>query len=346
MPPRKFPLSLTVGILFSTSLILPAAEPTPAELAALRQALAEIRANQEAFRSSAMSQSLSRLKQATGSPLAAINAYVEAVAIDQFGDEPGARVEFGDWRQDNSDLLASDAMRTAAILHLKYLSLTLNRAMNPDQPPNLDAIVGYIREAAAAQPLFQNPDDDRMQKDSKKQLRERIKSLTDEPLNKAPFVRAYNLGPLISGLKDWEMAPGKLNEMLNTTVRPILRTNEDPRLLETWDLQVEMTRGMASDWDRQQPESKLNSEQLPRLAWSKANDQIVLGDSAAAYQTMLRLIQTYPSHPDALKWIAQLSELVAPPETPAAPESAEQPAQTPTGENAPEAAAPAAPPAD
>ena len=251
--------------------------------------------------------------------MAAINAYVDAVAIEQFGDEPGERVKFGDWKQANSDVLASNAMRTAAVLHLKYLSLTLKRAMNPDEPPDLEAIVGYLREAAAAKPLFREPDDSRMKDNEKKQLRERINALTEQPLASAPFSKAYNIAPLFDGLKNWEMAPGKLPEILNTTVRPILREKKDSRLLETWDMQMEMARSMASDWDREQPDSKLNSESLPNLAWQKAKDQIVLGDEAGGYKTMLQLIQSNPSHPNALKWIGELSNLVAPPEQPLAP---------------------------
>ncbi len=110
------------------------------------------------------------------------------------------------------------------------------------------------------------------------------------------------------------MAPGNFEGILNTTVRPLLREKKDPRLLETWDLQIEVERGLAEDWNREQPESKLNSERLPRLTWARATDQLALGDRAGGLQSMLRVIQSNPSHPDQLKWIDQLSKEVAPPE--------------------------------
>ncbi len=324
MFPRILPLTLAACLTFAATASAATSEPSPAELDALRKTLADIRTKQESSRSAALSQSLAQLSAATGSPLAAVNAYVSAVEIADFGDKPGASGDFRDWKQANSDILARPSLRTAAILHLKYLALTLKQAQAPDQPVDLDAVVSYVREAAEAKAIYAQPNDDRLEGNERKQLRERIKSLTEQPLPGGPFSRAYNLGPLFDGVKNWEMAPGNVEGILNTTVRPLLREKKDPRLLETWDLQIEVERGLAEDWEREQPESKLNSDRLPRLAWNRAKDQLAIGDRAGGLQAMLRIIQSNPSHPEQLKWIDQLSEEVAPvapTETPAAPEA-------------------------
>ncbi len=310
MFPRAFP---ALGFLFLTVATSPqagSAPLTPNELDSLRQQLTALRESQDTARTTALNRSLSQLVAASASPLAASNAYVDAVRIDQFGNGPGAASRFQDWRKSASNILSHTAFRAAAQLHLKYLQLTLERAARPEGEPNLEAIVAYLREAAAAKALYSSPDYDRLERDEKKQLQERIKQLTEEPLSSAPFAKAYRIEPLFADLPGWEMAPGKLESILDKTIRPILRENQDARLTDTWDLQLEMEKNLLSDREREDPESDFNRKRLPRLNWSRANDRYVLDDRGGAMVEMLTLIRANPEHPDASKWVDRVGELL------------------------------------
>ncbi len=315
---------------------LEAAETSPstAELESIRVALATIQGTLTSNRAKALKSSIAELSAASATQLSAINAYVEAVRIDQFGDGPGAITKFQDWRKKSSDVLSNAALRTAAQLHLRYLQLTLDRAADPDGDPALDDVVSYLREAAEMKAIINNPETDRLNDNEKKDLKERIKKLTDEPMDSAPFVRAYRIGPLFADLKDWEMTPGNLPSILDRTVRPILREKKDSRLVETWDLQISTERGLASDRDREDPDSGLNRNQIPRLEWAKANDQYAIGDRTTGLRTMVAILQANPEHPDATKWIDSLSGLLekeaaqtgeTAPGSPNAPESSSAP---------------------
>ncbi len=155
-----------------------------------------------------------------------------------------------------------------------------------------------------------DPDLERVDKKTQNQFNTRLKELTSNNLSNGPFVKAYRIGPLFSGVGDWEMAPGNLASILDKSVRPTLRDASDPRLLETWDLQIEMERSLQSDRDRANPDSDFNRNRLPRLLWQRADDQYLIGGRTEGLQTMLSLIQGNPEHPDATKWISALSKLI------------------------------------
>ncbi len=310
MLPKAF-VHFTVVVLWMVSPMAAApTDPTAKDLEELRAALLAIRETQAANQSTALNKSLTELAAASASPQSAISAYVDAVRIDKFGTDHGTNSKFQDWRKANSDVLSHPALRAAAQLHLKYLKLTLERARKPDGEPDLAAIVSFVNEAAETNVITTNPDEARLNKDGYKQLKEWIKQLQDEPIEAGPFVKAYRIRPLFSGLTDWEMTPGNISSILDKTVRPVLREANDPRLIETWDLQIASERAVQGERNRDDPDSDFNRNQIPRLRWLRAKDQYAIGNKSEALQAMLSIIGASPEHPDNLSWIASLSELL------------------------------------
>ncbi len=95
------------------------------------------------------------------------------------------------------------------------------------------------------------------------------------------------------------------------TILLSLRQDKDPRLLAYWDnkLQAEAGRvdqrnGLAVD--------RFDNARRPTLLWSRAEDELVLGDQPHAVADMLALLKAHPDHPDFDKWAARLIDVVTP----------------------------------
>ena len=73
--------------------------------------------------------------------------------------------------------------------------------------------------------------------------------------------------------------------------------------------------------------AEFSKDEGPRLLWEKDNFLVENNVTAVtALADMLKVIQTYPSHPDAMTWLKEFRELVKKVSEPEAAAPAEKPA--------------------
>jgi hypothetical protein len=116
----------------------------------------------------------------------------------------------------------------------------------------------------------------------------------------------------------WEGTPGNFDGIYQSILLPELRAQKDLRLREYWDNKIKREGEAATRSQKTFEIDKFNKERRPSLLWSRDQDLIRVGMRNYAIGDMFTLIKTYPTHPEASGWIAELEGLLAPP-APAAP---------------------------
>lgn len=124
------------------------------------------------------------------------------------------------------------------------------------------------------------------------------------------------------------MNPGNVDEIFNQIILPELRLARDPRVFEYWDMKIKK----ASEGVKDRPafeQEKFNKEIYPGLLWARAQEYSLMGQPNRALGEMLKVLRTYPQHPNLGGWINQVEQLLEPTPAPTA-----SPSPTPTGTSA------------
>ncbi len=270
----------------------------PVNAAAILAELKQIQDRQEAAKRQQLQGATADLIAAARTNDAATRVYADAMRETEFA---GNSQRFMDWRERNKELLGTNkAVGTAARLHLQYLVLSLNRAANPKAQPPLKEIWDYVVQLATARQQF-GPELTES---------ELAKVLLQRPITDSPIVRARLLKPELEKLKDWELVPGSVEGIIEKDLRPALRSRKDPRLLDTWALQIDFRTKMAGKAEGNVTQVTFEQIELPRLLWRRAKDIAVLGQTNRATAEMVALVRKYPSHPDLEDWVKELTEML------------------------------------
>ena len=104
-----------------------------------------------------------------------------------------------------------------------------------------------------------------------------------------------------------------MDGIFQKTILPELRQEKDPRLLAYWDNKIQTEALRIDKQANGLTTNKFNMIRRPTLLWSRAEDELVLGDQGRAVADMLALLKAFPDHPDFDKWAARLTEVVTPP---------------------------------
>ena len=59
--------------------------------------------------------------------------------------------------------------------------------------------------------------------------------------------------------------------------------------------------------------SKTRNVRLPGMAWSRAEDEVALGQVNQGVADMMAIVKAHPDHPDFDRWISKLTDVVTPP---------------------------------
>jgi hypothetical protein len=135
----------------------------------------------------------------------------------------------------------------------------------------------------------------------------------EEDVSQNVFAKWYTLGEQLGALQNWAMVPADIDGIYDKFLLPIMRKNRDPRILEYWDNKIISARGVASDATASFSTESYNLTTRPALLWSRAEDEIVIGRRDQGLSDMYSLVKSFPAHPDAAKWIAELEGLLTTP---------------------------------
>jgi hypothetical protein len=141
----------------------------------------------------------------------------------------------------------------------------------------------------------------------------------------------------------WEGTPGSFDGIYQNILLPEMRTAKDVRIIEYWDNKIKREGEAATRSQKTFEIDKFNQMRRPSLMWSRDQDLAKVGQRNRAIADMFTLIKSFPAHPEAAGWIAELEQMLAP-TPPAAPAATSTSAPVPAPDAPPAApAAPAAP---
>jgi len=110
----------------------------------------------------------------------------------------------------------------------------------------------------------------------------------------------------------WEQNPGNFDGIYRNIVQPELRGQLSQRVFDYWDAKLRTEADRASRSKLTYEIDKFNSLRRPELLWGRAEEYAYIGQTNHAATEMFNLIKTYPTHPDADEWIAELKKLLTP----------------------------------
>lgn len=233
---------------------------------------------------------------------AAWDLYAKCVEKVNFEDAGRSSQEFREWKRRSEDRLGEEFQRT--LRHeLNWLLLTVEAAKDPDKISELGP--------KAMERL------DQMIKDFPEmgQHKERL----SESVLKSEYALTYGLGGI--ELKDWPLAPLKIEEVYEQLILPPLRNPKSvEKLRSAWMRRIEQESLMAvpqeDDPGRRSKRSVKTElfviERRPELLWEMEVDVFKSGDQRGAAVRMVEHIKKYLGHKSEGKWIEEFKKLIDP----------------------------------
>jgi len=246
---------------------------------------------QKQKKQSAKAAILARIQAAAANGPAAAVFYGDAIEEVQFRGRKDKVEAYQDWKKKNSDYLRTRELQTALLFHLRYLALALQRKGIEKPETLLPATMTYLGELVAESPQDQQ-------------------GLLSKPLGQSVIAQWLQLGDWLPDSKVWEPSAGDVGGILEKNIRPILRDAKDPRLLQTWDLEMKMQADAITSGRLAHQADVFNAVTRQRLIFQRAQDMIILGQPNRALGEMLGLVRSYPEHPDFPQWMAKIREQI------------------------------------
>ena len=225
----------------------------------------------------------------------ALDLYEQAVQVIQFDGESREITQFHDWKKKETDRLKSKGFQEALRLHLIYLALTIQNAGGTKAKDLLPALISYTGEVEADGDLLVDGTD-----------------FLQKPLDQSIFVKRYGIeGMLSGGDEGWVMTPGNVDGIYQKTILPIWREKKDPSAVDYWNGKLQREFDNASNSKRTFVSERFAQITKPDLLWNRAMEYYQIGQEKRGLTDMLEIIKTYPTHPEAAQWTAQIELLLS-----------------------------------
>jgi len=335
------------------------AEPQrPINADALLRELDLIEKRQSQSLSKALQEAYALLRPGASSGSTAAQLYRKAVDATRFDGLDGDNKKFANWKEKNEDKFRSKAVHDALSMYIRYLLMSLERAAAEDGEEFVEPSLQYAQEIYKFQRVIGSGDPE--DREARKILAESIGS---SPLTKwlglGPYLPSAKKGvkapsrasaspsptptasPSSSPMPSpsptpnhqpappklsWENSPGNVAGILAQNVRPYLKYQRDPRLLMTWDMEIEMLKKKLEGTERSYDVAQIEEVHLPALQYKKALDAVEIQRVDDGIAMIFELIRTHPHHPQFQTWVKKARLILDPPtpEPEIEPESAEE----------------------
>jgi hypothetical protein len=304
------------------SCLLAQSAPT-LDVKSMLEGLQQIKQQQATAAQSQLKQTIVDFSAASADDGAAENFYIEAVRVTRFVGQDRAQTEFSDWEKAALPRLNPTAIRLA----LRYTTISLQRAAGATDEQIFPVLLAYAQEAQDTIPAIQAqqnapaPQQENNRRGLGRQQGERVEEprILEEPVSDNIFSKWYNIGGQLSALTDWEQVPGNVDSIYSQTLLPMMRKNRDPRILQYWDTKIVEERTAAASATAAFNTDRFNLTRRPSLLWSRAEDEVAIGQRDQGLNDMYSLVKNFPTHPDAGKWIKELQDLLTTSPAAAAP---------------------------
>jgi len=248
--------------------------------------------------------------RASQSPGAAGNFVIDCYRKVEFEGRVGGANEFAKWKKEHADVGSSQEVETASNLHLRYLAITLKRAMSKSAEPVLADVWAYLDVLLKAQdPVGRIGSGNGGPRPNAQGF---AQTMVETGVDQGWPARALGVGKYLGGIPNWSLSPSDFSAILDQDIRTYLREKSDSRLLSTWDYEM----NYASEAARRQGDkalTKFNEETAPRLLWKKAQDMEALGMPNRALNLKISVVKRNPEHPDFEQWTADLEKTLRSP---------------------------------
>jgi len=321
----RFPYC-AVGLALMASPLLAQQDGPAVNADSILRDLDQIEQQQKQTIVSAKQAALNQLKSAMASGSAATSLYAEAIEAVDFEGKPNKASALGDWKSTNAELLRSKEMQAILMLHLRYLVMSLERGASDDPKLFVAPSLAYANELFNSDSLFfkeQKPDRPNSERDKAEraltnQINAAKKDLLDKSVADGVFSKWLRLSQWLPKGDAWELTAGNLAGILEKNVRSQLREQKDPRLIDTWDMEMKLLADRATSGRLEFVAADFNTVTRPKLIFSRANDMILIGQKNRGVSDIYALVKSNPQHPDFSKWVSRLRELLKKPSEAAA----------------------------
>ena len=275
------------------------------------------------------SAAITQIQAAANSGPAAVDLYLRSLENTKYLE---SHQDYVDWSRKNQELLHSISFQSAAQLQMRYLAMALQRNEKHDAYAQIPECLSYLETLSAQKSLrTQSQDNSSDNNASAKQGQNKTAktsstdkpypealTLINQPVEKSTVVQWFQISDLLPE-KNFEHASGNYQSIMEKNIRGPLRAKNDPRIIQTWDLQIAQETALATDSNSRQQANAFNQTRLPDLLFRKAKDTAVIGQPNRALGQVMVLVRNYPENPSAQDWIdAARGLLTNPPATPPA----------------------------
>lgn len=293
--PALRPACAAAALLAGTTAPLTADDAAPIDAASALEDLAALQAKHERSAEARRREAIALIRPAVESGAAATRLYGDSV-------ENQGQPDMAEWKKRNADLLRAKPFEEALQLRLRYLLLSLERGRAPEAASRWAA--PSLQYAADLARLLTDKSFNAGPKEAR--------DLLQAPLGEGPFVRWLRLGPLLPPGDLWEQSPGDLGGILEKNVRTAWRKEGNPRLDESWLLELNAGAALAETRVGRGGRSieDFNNFTAPSLLFRRALDRAAAGQPNRGAADLLDLARRHPAHPEFPAWAAALREML------------------------------------
>lgn len=269
------------------------------------------------------------IRSQTSTERRTIDYWKKAIKATEYEGIPEGGKKYAEWEDKKTEIHLDPLFKQAVMLHTNYLILTLSRLNGAEDNQVMPALLNHVEELDALLVELEEremPVTDQMQQRQRKEakklrakgheppLPKHIRTVLKMNLTASPIVKWQQLDQHFKNLKNWEMTPGNIDGILDSSIMPNYRVEGDSRLLSLWDARINRAYREASKENLASKVQKYESETRPKLEWSKAQDMALLGYSNKARLVMMDLIRNNPSHPEFKTWVTELRDRLGSPD--------------------------------
>jgi len=333
---------LAVALTSTAGAQTPAAEPekaeskvilTPAQTEHILKELEKVEAQIGKGRGSVFGAALAKFREGMASPAAALALYLDCYKLEHFDRKNLKQTDFMDWRNKNEANLKDEDFKRALSLQLEYLVLTI-QAQEIDEPRKMAPIVASVQTflgkaiTAVQGATTHSASGAVADRDANKggagggggrrggggggnnvPAGDILGTLRQSVAN-SEFAKAYSLGDFLKRDK-WEYQPLNVRGIYSNIIFPYFLAEKPTELPAQWDSRITAEVAMQKAIKSETEFNEYFKDAGPRMTWEKNNYLVENNVTPVnALADMLKLIQTYPSHPDAMSWLKEFRDLV------------------------------------
>ncbi|WP_395736257.1 hypothetical protein [Prosthecobacter sp.] len=295
---------------------------TPAQTEHILKELEKVEAQINKGRGSVFSAAMAKFREGMASPAAALSLYMDCYKLEHFDRKNLKAVDFKDWSSRNEAKLKDEDFRKALWLQLEYLVLTI-QAQDADDPKKMAPIVtslqAFIGKAISAiqGTTSHSASGAVTDKDSKGGRKGGgnvpagdILGTLRQSVAESDFAKAYSLEDFLKR-EEWEYQPLNVKGIYSNIIFPYFLAEKPTELPAQWDNRIAADVAIRKALMSENEYNEWSKDAGPRMLWEKDN-YLVSNDvnPVNALADMLKIIQGYPSHPDAPKWLKDFRALV------------------------------------